>query len=309
MPSSAPATAVCGSGSSRTTTFTRTRCGFQQGSRKPPSLLRSMAARKSILAFSISFPTVIAAFSLLNIQALIFIFVTWFAKKSAPGLGTQRCVRPWGLAVQLSSIPGDALLASLSVVSQVVPARWRAQVGPGSSPRHDLIGVQKSAGTERRTKLSEILYFIFSVSRLCWRQFMILLRPLLKVFSIITGPKRGLCRVAKTSLGVWLPTGLGFRRSGKTWSPALGFPASLCPLCAHSTSIKQIPSPRVRVQWSIKAPAFLQMLGTPATSQTLPSAPSFLMTFIPSVGYLWGRIQCYWSSISLVQRKKGKGSW
>ena len=115
------------------------------------------------------------------------------------------------------------------------------------APRRDLVGVQKSASTERCTEVSEILYFIFSVSHLCWRQFMILLRPPLKVFSVITGPKCGLYRVAKTSLRVWLPIGLGFRRSGKKWLPALGFPANLCPLCAHSTSMKQLPSPRVRV--------------------------------------------------------------
>lgn len=102
---------------------------------------------------------------------------------------------------------------------------------------------------------------------------MILLRPPLKVFSINTGPKRGLYSVAKTSLGVWLPTGLGFRRSGKKWLPESGFPASLCPLCAHNTSIQQLLSPRVQVQWSIKAPAFLQMLGTQPALGHFPVLP------------------------------------
>ena len=73
--------------------------------------------------------------------------------------------------------------------------------------RRNFIRVQKPATTEQCTEVSEILSFIFSVSQLSWRQLVILLGPSLKVFSILTGPKHGLYRVAKTSLGVWLPAG------------------------------------------------------------------------------------------------------
>lgn len=73
-----------GLGSSRTTTFTRACCGLQPGSRKPPSLLRSMATRKSSLVFSTSSPALRPAFSLPDIQTLVFSFETWFAKKISP---------------------------------------------------------------------------------------------------------------------------------------------------------------------------------------------------------------------------------
>lgn len=72
---------------------------------------------------------------------------------------------------------------------------------------------------------------------------MILLRPPLKALSNITGPKRGLHRVAKTSLEVWLPTGLGFKEVGEAVVTSSGLPHQpLCPVCPqHSRNTAPEP--------------------------------------------------------------------
>lgn len=170
--------------------------------------------------FSISSPALVPAFPFPDIQALILSFATRFAKIISPwpwhsavcqavGACFAGGLHPWRCVI------GLAICGQPSGPSPMVStdgAQLLTQV-----PSHYFVRIQKSANTERCTEFSEILYFILPVSHLCWTQFIILLMPPLKVFSIIRGPECALCRVAKTRLGVWLPTCLGFKRSGKKW--------------------------------------------------------------------------------------------
>lgn len=72
---------------------------------------------------------------------------------------------------------------------------------------------------------------------------------------------------------------------------------ALCPQHIHQTAPEMLGRGAMVHQSTNDSPD----VEGPASFQTLPSIPSSLMTLIPSVSYLWGRIQHFPCS-----KKKGK---